>query len=339
VTGPSQGSSAPQGGDGTGGRSSAHDPSTLAALHPTQPRETRYRGALTSSRLSGSHLMTLRRPSRVPEYSRLYAPGDPVNLIDWQAYARTDQLLVREVRDEATARVAVVLDVSETMQWPTAGLPAPEPLPVAKAEVAARVALNLAHLHLRMGDLVELWLVHGASDARPSRRLAPRSPSDVVGLFERWLAAGFAPAGVAETFPEGSGVQSGKGAGLKGGARGPDSAFWVGDCLGTADWHGWLGTARRSVLVHVLSSLELDIRWIQDQSSYFDEGAGKKEYQGAVLRSRENYAKHLAGWRGKLAARQKKRGGEYVCVSDATAIAQFHQALSHFAATPLAGGR
>ena len=95
-----------------------HDPSTLAALHPSQPMDVHFRRFKNAQRIHGSHLMNLRAPSRTPESTRLYAPGDPINLIDWKAFARTDQLILREVRDEASARVAVCVDLTETMRWP-----------------------------------------------------------------------------------------------------------------------------------------------------------------------------------------------------------------------------
>ena len=86
--------------------------------------------------------MNLRQPSRNPESSRLYVPGDPINMIDWKAYARTDQLILREVRDEASARVAVCVDLSETMRWPVDNVPGADRV-ASKAEVAIRVPLTL----------------------------------------------------------------------------------------------------------------------------------------------------------------------------------------------------
>ncbi len=256
----------------------------------------------------------------MPESGREYVAGDPVNMIDWKAFARTDQLIIREIRDEATARVMIGLDVSETMIWPTGDLAARAQ--ASKAEVATRLAFNLAHLHLRMGDLVEIWLVTDGDmkkRAEPALVLKPRSPSDVVTAFNRIHDHGFSKEAVTAEFVPGE---------LAGRPR--DVSIWVGDGLGPADFNAFLGRGKRALLLHVLSSLELDIAWTDGDISYFDEGLGKKEYQGQILKHRDNYKKHLANWRQKLERKMHKQGGEYLTVSDATAIAQYHLTLSSF---------
>jgi hypothetical protein len=46
---------------------------------------------------------------------RAYVPGDDVRHLDWAAYARTDQLMVRLYREEVAPRVEVLLDDSASM--------------------------------------------------------------------------------------------------------------------------------------------------------------------------------------------------------------------------------
>ena len=46
---------------------------------------------------------------------RTYAIGDDVRHLDWRAFARTDQLLVRQYREEILPRVEIFLDVSRSM--------------------------------------------------------------------------------------------------------------------------------------------------------------------------------------------------------------------------------
>jgi uncharacterized protein (DUF58 family) len=46
---------------------------------------------------------------------RTYAAGDDVRHLDWRAFARTDQLLVRQYREEILPRVEILLDVSRSM--------------------------------------------------------------------------------------------------------------------------------------------------------------------------------------------------------------------------------
>src|SRR5262245_36288026 len=46
---------------------------------------------------------------------RAYEPGDDLRHIDWSAYARTDQLTIKQFREEVTPILDVVLDASRSM--------------------------------------------------------------------------------------------------------------------------------------------------------------------------------------------------------------------------------
>lgn len=46
---------------------------------------------------------------------RVYTPGDDVRHVDWRAFARSDQLLVRTYREEIAPRLDVVLDTSAAL--------------------------------------------------------------------------------------------------------------------------------------------------------------------------------------------------------------------------------
>lgn len=46
---------------------------------------------------------------------RAYAAGDDVRHLDWRAFARTDQMLVRQYREEILPRVDLVVDASRSM--------------------------------------------------------------------------------------------------------------------------------------------------------------------------------------------------------------------------------
>lgn len=65
------------------------------------------------------------------EDRRAYVPGDDLRHLDWRAYARTDELLVRRYREEIQPRVEVVLDLSRSL---------------ASDELKARTARRLARL-------------------------------------------------------------------------------------------------------------------------------------------------------------------------------------------------
>lgn len=67
---------------------------------------------------------------------RTYAPGDDVRHIDWRAYARSDQLVVRRFREEIAPRLDIVLDPSRSL---------------AVDRSKARTAVDLAALWLDLG--------------------------------------------------------------------------------------------------------------------------------------------------------------------------------------------
>jgi hypothetical protein len=283
------------------------DPSTLAALAPGLPLEMRVGQMRSSQRLQGSWLMNLLRPSRLPESSRQYVRGDPVNMIDWKAYARTDQLLIREVRDEASAVTAVVVDVSDTMLWPqgmsfAAGLPT-------KAEVASRVALALVHMHLRAGDHVVMGVIHqaGLEPHGPDSWIRFRSPADAVNLFDHLQHGSFQPSVLLAAASNGW-RPTGR----------FNTAWWIGDGLGSGNISEFLEGATCAVLLHVLSSLECDISWIKGSASYFDEWRESKEYQGDTLHA--SYAESLLRWRAQIESQVTRLGAAYGHVTDKTPI-------------------
>ncbi|WP_424236250.1 DUF58 domain-containing protein [Bhargavaea ginsengi] len=69
---------------------------------------------------SGIHLgrNTSGRSGTSPDFSDFqpYAPGDDIRNIDWNIYARTDQLFIKRFMDERELRVSLILDASRSMR-------------------------------------------------------------------------------------------------------------------------------------------------------------------------------------------------------------------------------
>jgi uncharacterized protein (DUF58 family) len=57
------------------------------------------------------------RSGASPDFSDFqpYAPGDDIRNVDWNIYARTDQLFIKRFMDERELRVSVILDSSRSM--------------------------------------------------------------------------------------------------------------------------------------------------------------------------------------------------------------------------------
>jgi uncharacterized protein (DUF58 family) len=77
---------------------------------------------------------------------RPYAPGDDLRHLDWSAYARSGQLVIRRHRKEVSPRLEVLLDSSASM--------AVDP---AKGALAAAMAALLCTLAERDGGRPRLW--------------------------------------------------------------------------------------------------------------------------------------------------------------------------------------
>jgi uncharacterized protein (DUF58 family) len=77
---------------------------------------------------------------------RLYAPGDDFRRLDWNVYARHEQLLVKRAYDERELDVYLLVDCSRSMDF---GSPT-------KFDCARRVAAAVAYLALAKGDRVSV---------------------------------------------------------------------------------------------------------------------------------------------------------------------------------------
>ena len=79
---------------------------------------------------------------------RAYMPGDDVRRIDWRVYARTDRLYVKEFEADTNANLHLLLDISASMDYGSAG--------VTKLEYAKFLAASLAYLSMRQRDRIGL---------------------------------------------------------------------------------------------------------------------------------------------------------------------------------------
>ncbi len=90
---------------------------------------------------------------------RAYQAGDDVRHLDWRAFARSDQLLVRQYREEVLPRVEIVLDTSRSMA-----------VEEAKAQLAVDVAAILALAGRGAGFQVAVALAGDAGEVVDASR-------------------------------------------------------------------------------------------------------------------------------------------------------------------------
>ncbi len=294
---------------------------TLAELEPGWPEDLGTARTKSSPRTHGSMMMALRKVSRNPENSRIYTHGDPVSLIDWKAFARTDELIMREHRDEASARVAIVVDGGPTIRWP-------EPRELAshgmseratsKIELSVRLALYLAHAHLTAGDIVHLGMLDARGDV--SRVWVPRSPSDVAGLFAACLHSGFMDA--LESFM----------AVVDWNRRGYDRHWWISDFLSRPLSSDVWGHLKGLNVLHVFSWLELTTSWMDGPTSYRDEPMGSRIFLGDQLKQGELWDVQLKQWQARMEKAAQSAGGRYLATNDRMPVGDFFHWLTSEAA-------
>jgi len=289
-----------------------HKDSVLAYLHPSFMDELRFGIFKDSMNIHGSYRMNLRQPSRQPEHSREYQTGDPIRLIDWKAYAKHNELIIREVQDEASAQVAIAIDADVSMQWPDASLPANYQV-IQKLECAVRVGMALAYAHLKVGDMVKVIYTQGRI---PKKIFRPRSSTDVVAAFDRVSSKSFQPETIYEDCID-----------LKNWPERLDKLYFVSDLLFLTNPENDslnLGQSRILQIYHLLSSLEVDTEWIDSDSFYHDQGGSLiKEYQGKTLNQNKGYDWCLGEWKQKLRQEFRKVGASYVEINEKTSVQSF----------------
>lgn len=97
---------------------------------------------------------------------REYLPGDPVHRIDWPVYARSDRYVIRQYHEDVSIRCYVLLDISESMDYPRE-----KGGEERKLDYACRLAAALMYVMTGQGDTVSLMLF----DSQLCRRFEPAS--------------------------------------------------------------------------------------------------------------------------------------------------------------------
>ena len=149
---------------------------TLAGLIPGYEARRIQASARFAMRSSGGAIQRLKTPGRVPEETRPYQAGDPFHLIDWRAFGRTDQLILRQRREQAPQHVRIQMGQHDSMHWP---LTRSGDQLLTKSELAWRLALFISFALMRRGDIVEL-AIEGGPVWRPSG-------TRMIGDLFNWL--------------------------------------------------------------------------------------------------------------------------------------------------------
>lgn len=147
--------------------------------------------------LAGDH--TSRRRGLSPEFSdfKPYSPGDDFRRIDWTAYARFDELFVRESDTTIEYDIHLLIDTSASMDW-TSDDQAPTKLLQAKRIAGALAWIALWHFdRVTLTTLSDIATGHHARGPFQGRSLVIPS----LRIIEAMAVSAGEPTTLAESLP------------------------------------------------------------------------------------------------------------------------------------------
>jgi hypothetical protein len=261
------------------------------------------RATLSWSVGSGRALYT--QQHRYLESVRPYQPGDSVRFIDWRAYARLDQLLVRQARRPTKREVVMTLATHSSMDWPHKDLKSSggKAVPPSKLAVGLRLILALSYALMKNGDRVLMLLATGST----WKKIEIQSSSQILEMFHLWEHKGFLAQEVRDLWPTTSVL----------GWERADTVIVVTDGMEEdptlVRWQNE-NTPSEKHFVHLLSSWEVDARWIDKQQYIHESPASLKLYNADSLSKHYDAERHR--WCRQIAERVEALGASYSLLHD-----------------------
>jgi uncharacterized protein (DUF58 family) len=236
---------------------------------------------------------------------RDYARGDDLRQLDWNVYARLEKPFIKLLEEEEDLTVHVLLDSSESMDWPDEGGLFNEATDTHKFRYGQRLAAALGHIGLSTGDRVTIGLLSGD-------RLAGRwGPSRSRGMTLRLLAW-------METLKTGGTTNLNAALADYGFRAGrPGLALLITDMMspdGYADGLSALqGRGYEVAILHLLAPDEIEPEMAGDVRLIDSETGTPQDVtiDGAM---RDLYARRVREWRDEIAAVCLKRDVHYVSI-------------------------
>jgi uncharacterized protein (DUF58 family) len=240
---------------------------------------------------------------------RDYVRGDDLRRLDWNVYARLERPFIKLLEEEEDLSVHVLLDASESMDWPKNGSGLIAAQDSHKFRYGQRLGAALAHVGLSTGDRVTVGLLSGA---RLVGQWGPsRSRGRTLSLLN-WIES-LQPGGTTNLSAALSdyGVRAGR----------PGLALLISDMLSPDGYLDGLsalqGRGYEVAILHLLSPDDVepplggDLRLIDSET-----GAPQDvTIDGAM---RDLYARRVLEWRDEIAAACLKRQVHYVAIDTAT---------------------
>ncbi len=251
------------------------------------------RRGLTSG-LMGEHSSPRRAAALEFADYRSYSPGDDFRRVDWNAYLRLDQLLVKLADAPERLTLHLLLDISRSMDW---GHPN-------KFAYARRLAIGLSYVALAHMDTANLMALHGGECLRVSSREGPKALPALVRA-----AGGLRPDGTTVLDDALASF------GAQGHHRG--IVVLISDLLSPGGYQNGLErlsrAALRPVVVHILSRDEVSPT-LEGDLALEDVETGETVQVSVDWATRARYQQWLRGWFDEIEAFCSRRGITYVRV-------------------------
>jgi len=240
---------------------------------------------------------------------RDYTRGDDLRQLDWNVYARLEKPFIKLLEEEEDLTVHVLIDASDSMDWPEDGALFGPTTNTHKFRYAQRLGAAVAHIGLSTGDRVTVGLLAG--DRLAGRWGPSRSRGQTLRLLS-WV----------ETLEAGGTTNLNSALsdyGMRGGR--PGLALLISDMLSPAGYADGLnalqGRGYEVAILHVLTPDEMepplagDVRLIDSET-----GTGQDvTIDGAM---RDLYARRVREWRDEIASLCLKRDVHYVPIDTST---------------------
>jgi uncharacterized protein (DUF58 family) len=242
---------------------------------------------------------------------RDYVQGDDLRRLDWNIYARLDRPFIKLLEEEEDLTVHILVDASQSMDWPPDDPLDLSPVDVHKFRYAQRLAGALCHIGLSTGDRVTVALLGGD---RVIGRWGPHRGRGQTLRLLGWLE---------DQQPVEEGVTDLNAAlrdyALRGGR--PGLLLVISDLFSPLGYIDGLsavqGRGYEAGIIHLLAPDEIepelagDLRLVDSES-----GQGQDVTLDGATRGL--YARRLREWRDEIAATCLSRMAHYVAVETGT---------------------
>ena len=240
---------------------------------------------------------------------RDYTRGDDLRRLDWNVYARLERPFIKLLEEEEDLTVHILIDASQSMDWPLPDPLNPSLVDLRKFDYARRLGGALAYIGLSSGDRVAVTLLSG--DQAVNRWGPSRSRGQMLPML-RWL----------EEVSVGGATDLNaalRDYALRGGR--PGLALLLSDMFSPGGYADGLtalqGRGYEVGIIHLLSPDEVvpelagDLRLIDCEI-----GAAQDVTIDAAMR--ELYSRRLRQWRDEMASYCLSRDVHYVAVETGT---------------------